>query len=470
MNTGLLTQAFPPAEQILDRVVRSPLGALAEQPWLDPVGLYALRNWFFPLSRLWAAAALSDGLVTKFLDDAGIARRGSALATAARIALSRSANTRRRLVEATQRWDDALFGDGVGDLAAVDAARVAAGFAHLMSRASFIPVLALAEASPVRWEIPTAEDVAAAHGAALADVDAAFAAPAMPPVTASPAYDVPSGRRRWLRFAAPSSRMTDEAFARVTEPRWAGSRGAGPHDARRAPSIVVANGICIEIDYLDGGVDVAATLAGLGFRVIEMVTPWHGRRAPAGWYGGEPFFGTAPLGPLDLFHAAVREMAVLVGWARSFDAPVAVAGISLGSLVCQLVASRSAAWPVAMRPDAALLIAHSGRLETITFDGALTSGLGLGDAMARAGWTREALYAWLPLLNPAPRLAIDPARVVSVVGLADRIVPARDGQALCDAWRVPAENRFVSNQCHFSVPIHLYRQRAPLERLRQVLA
>ena len=55
MNTALLGQAFPPAEQILDRVVRSPLGALAEQPWLDPVGLYVLRNWFFPLSRLWAA-------------------------------------------------------------------------------------------------------------------------------------------------------------------------------------------------------------------------------------------------------------------------------------------------------------------------------------------------------------------------------------------------------------------------------
>lgn len=460
MNTGLLTQAFPPAEQILDRVVRSPLGALAEQPWLDPVGLYALRSWFFPLSRLWAAAALSDGLVTKFLDDAAIARRGAALAAAARLALVRSGNTRRRLAEATQRWDDSLFGArrAVG-LAAIDAARVSAGFAHLMSRAAFIPVLALAEASPVRWEIPTADAVAAAHGAALADVDAAFAAPAMPPVAESPVYDVPSGRRRWLRFPSPSSRVGDEAFARVTEPR----------DASAAPSIVVANGICIEIDYLDGGVDVAATLAGLGFRVIELVTPWHGRRAPAGWYGGEPFFGTAPLGPLDLFHAAVGEMAVLVGWARQFQLPVAVAGISLGSLVCQLVVSRSAAWPAAMRPDAALLIAHSGRLETVTFDGALTTGLGLGDALARAGWSREALYAWLPLLNPAARAAIDPARIVSVVGLADRIVPARDGQALCDAWGVPAENRFVSNQCHFSVPIHLYRQRAPLERLRQVL-
>jgi hypothetical protein len=460
VNVGALAQAFPPAEQILERVVRSPLGALVEQPWLDPVGLYALRNWFFPLSRLWAAAARADGLVTRFLDEAAIGGRGSALAAAAHLALGRSGNTRRRLAEATQRWDEAMFGGGARDLAVDDARRVAAGFAHMMSRAAFIPVLALAETTPVRWQIPSAAEVAAVHGAGLADADAAFAVPVVPPVVESPAYDVASGRRRWLRFASPSARAGDTAFARVTEPRDA---------APATPSIVVANGICIEIDYLDGGVDVAATLAGLGFRVIELVTPWHGRRAPAGWYGGEPFFGTAPLGPLDLFHAAVREMAVLIGWARRFEAPVGIAGLSLGALVCQLVASRSARWPASMRPDAALLIAHSGRLETITFDGALTGGLGLGAAMARAGWSREALQGWLPLLNPPPRAAIDPARIVSVVGLADRIVPPRDGEALCDTWGVPAANRFVSNQCHFSVPIHLYRQRAPLERLRQVL-
>jgi hypothetical protein len=463
MNTALLGQAFPPAEQILDRVVRSPLGALAEQPWLDPVGLYALRNWFFPLSRMWAAAASSDGLVTRFLDHAGIARRGAALAAASRIALSRSVNTRRRLAEATQRWDAALFGDdaSAGELAAIDGSRVTAGFAHLMSRAAFIPVLALADAPPpVRWEIPTLDAVRAIHGARLADPQAAFAAPDAPHVTESRAWDVPAGRRNWLRFRSPSARMADEAFARVTEPR----------DVAHAPSIVAINGICIEIDYLDGGVDVAMTLAGLGFRVIELVTPWHGRRAPAGWYSGEPFFGMAPLGALDLFEATVGEMAVLVGWARRFTTPVAVVGTSFGSLACQLVASRSGCWPAAMRPDAALLIAHSGRLANVAFTGALTTGLGLGDALARAGWRQEDLHAWLPLLDPAERSAVDPARVVSVVGTADRIVPAHDGAALCEHWGVPDANRFVTNQCHFSARVHLYRNRAPLERLRQVMA
>ena len=378
-----------------------------------------------------------------------------------RVALARAARTRRRLVAATERWDAALFGGTPGaDLAALDRARVSAVFADLMARAAFMPMLALAAVAPVRWAIPTADTVRAAHGERLADPDAAFTVREPPHVTASRAWDVPAGRRSWLRFRSPSPRMADEAFARVTE----------PHDGARAPSIVAVNGICIEIDYLDGGVDVAMTLAALGFRVIELVTPWHGRRAPAGWYSGEPFFGTAPLGPLDLFDATVREMAVLIGWARRFDSPVAIAGTSFGSLACQLAVSRSASWPAAMRPDAALLIAHSGRLANVAFTGALTTGLGLGDALACAGWRQADLHAWLPLLDPAERSAIDPGRIVSVVGTADRIVPARDGTALCARWGVPDANRFMTNQCHFSARVHLYRNRAPLERLRQVMA
>jgi len=56
-----------------------------------------------------------------------------------------------------------------------------------------------------------------------------------------------------------------------------------------------------------------------------------------------------------------------------------------------------------------------------------------------------------------------------VVGTADRIVPARGGTALCDRWGVPQANRFVSGQCHFSGRFHLFRNRAPLARLRAIL-
>ena len=33
-----------------------PLGALLAKPWVDQAGLFGLRRWYMPLSRLWAAA------------------------------------------------------------------------------------------------------------------------------------------------------------------------------------------------------------------------------------------------------------------------------------------------------------------------------------------------------------------------------------------------------------------------------
>ncbi len=35
---------------------QSPLGALLAKPWVDQAGLFGLRRWYRPLSRLWAAA------------------------------------------------------------------------------------------------------------------------------------------------------------------------------------------------------------------------------------------------------------------------------------------------------------------------------------------------------------------------------------------------------------------------------
>ena len=40
----------------MEVLFRSPLGALLAKPWVDQAGLFGLKRWYFPLSRLWAAA------------------------------------------------------------------------------------------------------------------------------------------------------------------------------------------------------------------------------------------------------------------------------------------------------------------------------------------------------------------------------------------------------------------------------
>ncbi|MCW5749026.1 MAG: hypothetical protein KIT36_22745, partial [Alphaproteobacteria bacterium] len=54
-GTALSPRAAAP-EAIIRRAARSPLGAAVARPWVDPVALGAMRRWYFPLSRLWAAA------------------------------------------------------------------------------------------------------------------------------------------------------------------------------------------------------------------------------------------------------------------------------------------------------------------------------------------------------------------------------------------------------------------------------
>ena len=38
--------------------MRGVAGTLLAWPWFDRAGLFALRHWFFPVSRLWAAAII----------------------------------------------------------------------------------------------------------------------------------------------------------------------------------------------------------------------------------------------------------------------------------------------------------------------------------------------------------------------------------------------------------------------------
>ena len=71
------------------------------------------------------------------------------------------------------------------------------------------------------------------------------------------------------------------------------------------------------------------------------------------------------------------------------SATVALAGISMTSFVAQQLASHCDRLPAEARPDAVMLISHSGNLERVTFGGELAALLGVGRALSAAGWTRE---------------------------------------------------------------------------------
>ena len=81
------------------------------------------------------------------------------------------------------------------------------------------------------------------------------------------------------------------------------------------PTLVFLHGISMETEMWRGGADMVSDLALEGVRIVKPEGPWHSRRRPPGWYGGEPAMGLGPLGFLDLFHAWIAEVAALIDWA-----------------------------------------------------------------------------------------------------------------------------------------------------------
>jgi hypothetical protein len=222
--------------------------------------------------------------------------------------------------------------------------------------------------------------------------------------------------------------------------------------------------------YPSPALEIAGALAGRGLRVVELTSPWHGRRTPPGWYGGERLFASLPLGALDLFIGQAWEIAVLMDWSRrAFGGRVGMVGVSMSALVSQLYLSHAGAWGHAACPDAAMLMLHSSNLEEVTFSGELLDAIGVTDAVTSAGWSREALLRWMPLMTPTDTLCIAPDRLVSLLARDDRVMPVAGGIAQLDRWKVPAENRFLWSHSHMSVPAMLRFDDGPIRRFIEIL-
>ncbi len=442
-------------------ILRGPLGGLVLRPWYDRLAVRAVGRWVLPLSRAWAAGLASGGSLERFLRRLDRAEGGRGeRARAARLLAVLEAR-RRNYERAAADWEEALFAPAAppaAELVACERARQAAAHRLMAARLSALPLHLRRAVPAVRWEVAPPQAVAAAHGHRLGDARAAFPAP--DPVAPARSHELPGayGTEHWLRFASPV--LGDAAWARVYAP-------AG---AAHPPSLVYLHGIFLEAEFWRDVADPVSGLAGRGVRVIQPEGPWHGRRRPEGWYGGEPALGRGPLGLVQLFQAWVAEVAALVLWARRTSrGPVAVGGVSLGALAAQLAVAACRHWPAEAAPDAAFLVATSDSLLDVAQRGSLSRLIGLWPRAAAAGWGEADVARWRPLLEPLGQPGVPPDRIVMLLGRYDDLVPFTGGRALARRWGVPAENLFVRPRGHFSVSLALARDRAPLERLLGLL-
>jgi hypothetical protein len=426
------------------------------RPWFDAVAVRALTRWYLPVSRAWGTGVLAAGDFDRFVAISGGNRRKLSKYAAV---LTELDDLHRTYKEALANWEESFFetADISRDrlVASADARYTAA--THFMGmRRKFLSLRR--SFSQVAWSIAQASEVQTLHGARLAAGADKFPAPSVTPVSLSKLAKGPKGREGWAKMPSPARPAEDTSWAHVFWP-----------EGKPRGTIVSLHGVLMEQDMWPIA-DPVSQLVEDGFCVVRLEGPWHGRRCPAGQYGGENIFARGLLGFIELFESWVAEVALWVKWARSENGgPVGVSGISLGALTTQLVAANCGTWPREMRPDAVLLITTSGDVADGTLNGSLAGMLNMGGQLADAGWGQDDIAPWRPLLEPGDAVALDPAAIVMALGSADTVTPYSGGKALADQWGVPAENRLVKKQGHFSTALGLYHDRAPLRRLAQVL-
>jgi hypothetical protein len=438
---------------------RQVMAALA-RPWFDRAALWSLTRWYFPLSRAWAAASVADGSIERFRE----ALPADRLPLTARLglgpALHRTAELKAQAEAAEAGWRRTFFDAEEADPRALflsERRRRRASHAYMMARSSFALVRLGAAFPPVRWDIPGVPWAMERAQSLLADPARAYALPDPPPrIVRSRPLAGEDHTDSWLRFPSPSKAMNDEAWARVREP-------LGVADP---PTLIYLHGLGVEFESLDGVADEMDAVVAMGVRLVRLEAPWHNRRRRAGFYGGEPFLSGQPLAGVELFLAVVRELGLLIEWARTQGtAPVAVGGTSMGALASQLVATRASDWRPTARPDAVILVTTSDDLGGLAYHSSLARATGLPQALEKAGWTPELLASFRPLVDPVGQPAIDPADIVMVLGMRDDVTPYARGAAMAERWGVPADNLFRRDQGHFSVPVGLMSDPEPLTRL-----
>jgi len=451
-SAGELKEGRLPAAQPLNWL-RSPLGDLVFRPWFDWLALRTVADWIFPLSRAWAAALAAGTDAARFQAETGIDLRPDVLGWM----LQRCASRHRAYREAAAEWERCFFAPGglcIERLVAVEMARRAAAQNIMAARRTFLPLRR--RLNPVRWDVVPPQAAMERQKERLSGAAGAFPAPALPEIRASNRVASETSEQYWLRFRSPAGFLNDEAWAHVYEPPGGTARG----------TIIFLHGIAMETEFWPDIADPVNDLTRQGMRVLRPEGPWHGRRRPDGWYGGEPAIARGPQGFMELFEGWIAEVAILIGWARQKEeGPVVLGGVSLGGLTSQLAVSVCGGWPQEMRPDFLFLVAATGDLPAVAFEGSLARALGLPLHLRRKGWSREALAPFLPLMGPGAEPALPPERIIALLGESDDLIPYPGGRDLMARWKVPPENIFVTPQGHFSVWAGIDRNPAPLRRL-----
>jgi pimeloyl-ACP methyl ester carboxylesterase len=444
-------------------LITSPLGLPMETKWYERLRMQSLHCDFATARIAAAARVASEGNVDDFLKELGLALNAAPrLRQRIGKALLAYKTVDNEFTDICQRWESVFWDKQTTNYSheervfleqtrrekATQWVRPTNLFGFL-GRNELIPA--------VRFNIPTPDTVFAKYAYVLNNPHLLYGAPdELPELNISWAVPGPAGKEYWIRFATPSSSLRDTVYARVYEPHEPN------HPSHGLPTLIYASGLGMVYDqslYWPEEEYLGRSLAKQGYRVILVESPWHGRRTPSGSYSGERCLAEVPTSFIELYSAQVREMAILIGWARGLEAPVVtVGGLSLGGILAQQVASWCGTWPKSLRPDTVIMVANCGRATRSLINSAIGHELGVDEAIQRAGWDAKHLQGLHPLLDPKPKPGLNPSQIFAILGQHDRTTPYPFAARMLDDWEVPQTNRRIWKTGHFGVFVRMIRR------------
>lgn len=434
-------------------LLRGPAGDLILRPWFDSVAVRIVTDWYVPLSRVWAAASVSNGYQDMFARELGAGGIRDFSDT-----LSEMMFRQARYVSAEEAWETVFFADAPASAdqrVEIETERADAADHYMAMRGKFISLRK--KAPRIKWDVAPPAKTQEKLGGWLENPFEAFQPGPPVPVAVSPTVPSAFGTDGWIRQKSPV--LGDNATARVFYPKGK-ARG----------TLIWLHGVGMEPEMWKTLTDPVMQLVEAGYCVIQPEGPWHGRRTPNGRYGGEIVFAKGVSGFIDLFRSWIVETAHWTAWAReNVSSAVGIGGLSLGALTSQLLLSVCGNWPDEMKPDASLLVTTTRDVIGGALQGSLSERLGIVDALRKSGWTDAEIRRWSSFVEPGAAPAIPPEKVVMLLGTADTVTPFAGGNDLANQWNIPSQNRFVRRQGHFSGTIGLYRNPAPLFRTAAIL-
>lgn len=169
----------------------------------------------------------------------------------------------------------------------------------------------------------------------------------------------------------------------------------------------------------------------MGMDVYFLALPYHMQRAPHGTWGGQYALNANIAGSAMAFKQGVQDVRSLISWIEvERQAPVVLAGISLGAYTCCMTAV------VDDRPKAVISILGGGSLAQILWDG-YQLGRSRKQLEAR-GVTFDELDRYWALLGPGNwQPKVDRDRILLIAGKYDPIVTPENVDRLWQTWNRP---------------------------------